>query len=77
MVENIFVLFSKKCPHFDLCPYFCLIFESEVLIPGASIGENEEERDFSTCGKTLSQRRTLLSPDTVEAIELINFSVKK
>ena len=24
--ENIFVLISKKCPYFDLCPYFCPYF---------------------------------------------------
>ena len=36
-LENIFVLISKKCPYFDLCPYFCFILGLEVLIPGTSI----------------------------------------
>ena len=26
VLENIFVLISKKCPYFDLCPYFCPYF---------------------------------------------------
>ena len=34
VLENIFVLISKICSYFDLCPYFCLIFLVEVLTPG-------------------------------------------
>ena len=34
VLENIFVLISKICPYFDLCPYFCFILLVEVLTPG-------------------------------------------
>ena len=33
VLENILALISKKCPYFDLCPYFCFILGVEVLIP--------------------------------------------
>ena len=36
----------------------------------------QSEQDFSSCGLTLSARRSLLSPDTVEAVEVINASIK-
>ena len=41
VLENILVLISKKCPYFDLCPYFCFILGLEVLIPSTSIGQLE------------------------------------
>ena len=31
VLENIFVLISKICPYFDLCPYFCFISLVKVL----------------------------------------------
>ena len=34
VLENIFVLISKICPYFDLCPYFCFILLVEVLTTG-------------------------------------------
>ena len=41
VLENIFVLISKKCPYFDLFPCFYFILGLEVLIPGTLIGQFE------------------------------------
>ena len=43
---------------------------------GGGGGHNVPERDFSSCGLTLTERRTLLSPETVEALEIL-YSAEK
>ena len=43
---------------------------------GAQCSSAQSERDFSSCGLTLTERRTLLSPETVEALEIL-YSAEK
>ena len=51
VLENTFVLISKKCPYFDLCPYFCFIV-GVVLIQWMNIFATNDS--FSLLYKLIS-----------------------
>ena len=55
---------------------FPILTQLAKMLLAAQCSSAQSERDFSSCGLTLTERRTLLSPETVEALEIL-YSAEK
>ena len=55
---------------------FPILRQLAKMLFAAQCSSAQSERDFSSCGLTLTERRTLHSPETVEALEIL-YSAEK